>query len=145
MYDVSFVCLLYLLSVVASRRRRPVLALTLYETLVATVRPCLEVVSSATRFVLLEIDVFGSAVGSDDGSDAGSDAGSEDGSGSDVGSGSDDGSGSATDSGTPYSRMLGKFRQTAVISLGRHPKPAQDVPFTTIINSISFASFRILQ
>lgn len=101
--------------------------------------PCFEVVSSATLFVLLDIGDFGSEVGSD----AGSDAGSEDGSGSEVGSGS--GSGSAAGSGTPKSRMAGKLRQEAVNCLGRHPKPAQDVPFTTITNSISFASLRILQ
>lgn len=84
---------------VASRRFRPVFALTLYDTLVATRLLRTVVSSEATRFDLLEKG-FGSAAGSEDGS------GSETGSGSAAaaGSGSADGS-------TP---IAGKFRQVAV-------------------------------
>lgn len=111
----------------------------------------------------LEGSLFGSEAGSAAaGSDLGSLAGSDFGSlaGSDFGSlagsldgsllGSLDGSGAVPLAGSgstskPGSCNTGKFLHSAVNFFGRHPKPTQEVPFTTSAISISFCSFKILQ
>lgn len=101
----------------------------------------------------------GSLLGSEDGSLAGSDFGSL--AGSDFGSlagsaaagsllGSLEGSGAVPLAGSgstskPGSCNTGKFLHSAVNFFGRHPKPTQEVPFTTSAISISFCSFKIRQ
>lgn len=90
-------------------------------------------------------DVLGSLLGSAPGG-SGILLGSADVEGSPLGSGSL--FGSCVGSGTaeseaaaavaPFSKITGKLRHFAVNWRGRQPKPTHDVPFTTIMISISF-------